>query len=184
MAYDFSKLKKEGYAVIAWLSSEYKTLRTGRASPGLIEKVMIDVYGTKTPIEHVAAISVEDARTLRIAPWDKTTIGPIQNAIDKANLGVSCAPDDRGLRVIVPSLTEETRKSMVRLVDERLETARISLRKLRDEAQQDITQKEKDKTISEDDRFRYKEELQKYIDLFSEKLEKLAKLKEEEMKTI
>jgi ribosome recycling factor len=184
MAYDFSKLKKEGDAVLAWLASEYKTLRTGRASPGLIEKVVVDIYGAKTPIEHVAAISVEDAKTLRIAPWDKSTIGPIQTAIDKANLGVSCSPDDRGLRVIVPALTEESRKGMVRLVGERLEAAKITLRKLRDEVQQDIAQKEKDKVISEDDRFRHKEEMQKLIDGVSEKLEALAKTKEEEMKTI
>ena len=105
MNYDFSTLKKRGDDIVEWLKGELSSLRTGRANTAIIEKLLIDSYGTKTPLKSVASLSIEDARTLRITPWDKSSIGPVQQAIDRANLGVSTAPDDSGVRVIFPNIT-------------------------------------------------------------------------------
>lgn len=164
-----------------WLKEELSGIRTGRATPGLIEKVHVEVYGVRQPIKQIASISIEDAKTLRIAPWDKGQIGPIQNAIEKENLGVSCAPDDAGLRVIFPMMTEENRKKMAKLIGEKLEEARVSLRKEREKIWEDIQEKEKNSEISKDDKFRFKDDLQKFVDEYNKELADLALKKEKEI---
>lgn len=181
MSYNFSSFKKRGDEIAEWLKSELSSLRTGRATPALIEKVQVSSYGALQQLKQVAGISVEDAKTLRVSPWDKNLIGEVQNAIDKANLGVSCSPDDTGLRVKFPDMTEENRKKMTKLVNERLESAKVSLRKEREEVWNDIQQKEKEKEIGEDDKFRLKDELQELTDEYNKKFEEAAEKKEKEI---
>lgn len=178
MKYDFTWLKKRVEEAREWLSQEFSAIKTGRATPQIVERITIEAYGTKSPLTHVASVSVEGPKTLRVVPWDKSHISAIQNAIDKANLGISTAPDEHGVRVIFPEMTEETRRQTLKIVRERLEEVRISLRKARDEAWNEIQQKEREKEISEDEKFKYKEELQKIIDEAIRALDEAAKKKE------
>lgn len=181
MQYDFSKTRKRADEISAWLSGELSSLRTGRAAPAVLDKVLVEVYGSKMPLSHIGSISIEDARTLRISIWDKANVGPAQEAIERANLGISCAPDEGGIRVIFPELTEESRKKLSRVVGERAEESKISLRKMRDEVWSDIQKKEREGDITEDEKFRFKETLEKIIGEYNEKLETLRKKKESEV---
>lgn len=181
MAYNFSPFKTKLAEVEEWLSREYLGIRTGKATPAVLDGVMVDSYGAKTPLKHVAAISIEDARTVRIAPWDKSQVGAIQTAIEAANIGLSISPDSAGLRAIFPMLTEDRRKMLIKLTNEKLEEARISVRKEREKIWEDIQEQEKAGTMSEDDKYKGKEELQKLVDEANNKLEELAKRKETEI---
>ena len=181
MAYDFSVFKKKVEETKVWLKESYSAIRTGRASPAILDGVLIDVYGAKQPIRNVASISIEDPRTLRIAPWDKTHIKAIEQGIAASNLGLSAATDNLGVRVIFPELTEESRKSFAKIVRERLEDARVSIRKEREVVLNDITDRERTGKIGEDDKYRAKEELQKLVDEANNTLEEFAAKKEKEV---
>ena len=179
--YNFSAFKGKVGEVEEWLGREYTSLRTGQASPLLLDNIMVESYGAKTPIKHVASVSIEDAKTLRITPWDKSQIKNIETAIAQSNLGISTAPDQTGLRVIFPDLTEERRKMLMKVVNEKMEDARVTLRKEREKVWNDIGQQEKDGDISEDEKFKCKDELQKLIDEGNKKLEKLVERKKTEI---
>lgn len=181
MAYDFTKFKTAVSEVENWFSGELSGIRTGRASAVLLDGVVVDSYGTKTALKHVANISVEDARSLRIAPWDNGLIKGIETAIAAANLGVSTMSDSAGIRVIFPELTSDRRVQLVKLLGQKLEDARVSLRKEREAVWNDIQKQEKDGTLSEDDKFKGKESLQKIVDEGNAKLEALAAKKEQEI---
>ncbi len=179
--YNFSSFKTKLGEVEEWLGREYLGVRTGKASPAVLDNVMVDSYGSKTPLKHVAAIGTEDARTIRVTPWDKSQLNAIQTAIDVANLGLSVSPDETGLRVIFPVLTEERRKMLIKIMGEKLEDARISVRKEREKIWADIQAEEKAGKLSEDEKFKAKDELQKLIDEANKKLEDLSKRKETEI---
>ena len=179
--YNFSTFKTKLGEVKEWLGREYLGIRTGKATPAVLDSVMVDSYGSKTPLKHVAAIGIEDARTVRVTPWDKGQLGAIQTAIDMANLGLSVSPDSTGLRVIFPMLTEERRKMLIKLMGDKLEDARISVRQEREKVWADIQTTEKNGKISEDEKFKAKDELQKLIDEANKKLDELAKKKEIEI---
>lgn len=179
--YNFSVFKTKLTEVEDWLGREYLGIRTGKAAPAVLDGVMVDSYGSKTPLKHVAAIGVEDAKTIKVTPWDRSQLGEIQKAIEAANLGLSVAPDSAGLRVIFPALTEERRKLLIKLTSEKLEDARISVRKEREKVWNEIQTDEKAGKLSEDDKFKGKDELQKLIDEANKKLEDLAKKKETEI---
>ena len=181
MAYDFSPAKAESKRRGEWLSKEYSQIHTGRASPALLDSIQIDSYGSYMPIKNVAAIHIEDPKTLRVAPWDKSQIKDIERAIQAANLGLSVASDDLGLRVIFPMLTTERRVSLVKILKERLEDARVSVRKMREEAWDAIQAKEKEGGMSEDEKFRLKDELQKLVDETNSNLESIFEKKEIEV---
>ncbi|MDP3989306.1 MAG: ribosome recycling factor [bacterium] len=184
MAYDFSSFKKESGDVHTWLRQEFVGLRSGVANPALLDKVQVDAYGARTPIEHVASISSEDPRTLRIAPWDSSMIQPIEHAIAAANLGISTATDERGVRVIFPELTEETRKHTVKILKDRYEEARIRVKHIREKTWSDIQEKEKEGEISEDERFALKDQLQKVTDEANSTLEDEFRKKENEIMNV
>jgi len=179
--YNFSNFKVKLKEVEDWLGREYLGVRTGKATPQILDSVMVDSYGSKTPIKHVAAIGIEDAQTVKVTPWDRSQIGAIQTAIEAANLGLSVSPDSTGLRVIFPMLTEERRKMLKKLTGEKLEEARISVRKEREKVWEEIQESEKAGSLSEDDKFRGKDELQKIVDEANASLEALAKKKETEI---
>jgi ribosome recycling factor len=177
MAYNFSSFKDKLAKAEEWLSHEYASLHTGRASPAILDGITVESYGTMQTLKNVASIGIEDAKTLKIAPWDKSLIPEIQKAIGAANIGLSTAPDDTGVRVIFPMLTTETRERLVKVVKERLEDARITIRKEREEEQSNM----KEAAMSEDEYFRAKEELQKYVDEANKKLEGLFEKKQTEV---
>ncbi len=177
MAYNFSQFKEEVKKVEEWLGREYSSLHTGRASPMVLDVVEVESYGSRMPIKNVASVSIEDAKTLRVSPWDKNQVKEIEKAILIANIGLSVATDESGLRVIFPMLTEETRQKMVKVLKERLEDARISVRKEREKVLSDI----KNAGMSEDDTFSVKEDLQKIVDEANRKLEELFNKKEKEV---
>jgi len=179
--YDFTQLKNETARIQEWLGKEYLSLHTGRATPAVLDRVQVDSYGTKQPIAHVASITVEDARTLSVAPWDKSVVKDIERAIQAANLGLSTSVSESGMRVSFPELTTERRSALVKVVKDKLEDARISVRQEREKVWEDIQEKEKNADMSEDDKFRCKEELQKLVDETNKRLEEMAERKEEDV---
>lgn len=181
MTYDFSAFKAEVVEVEEWLKKELSLLRTGRATSAILDSISVESYGSYSPIAHVANIAMEDPRTLRIAPWDKTQTKAIESAIQKADIGLSVTTDDAGLRVIFPELTGERRTQLVKLLKDKLEDARISLRKAREEVLTVLKTQEKEGLISQDEQFRAKDELQKLVDAANARFESLAEKKEGEI---
>ncbi len=181
MVYDLSELKRELPEIRAWLQKELSLLRTGRASPALLDNVSVDYYGTKTPLKHAGTILIEDARTLRIKPWDASLIPKIEQEIRAAGMGLQPIAEKDSLRVIFPELTEERRKSLLKVLSEKLEEARIKMRKIRDEWRSDIQNEERQGNLSEDAKYRYEEELQKLIDAAGKELEEIAETKKKEI---
>lgn len=181
MAFDFSTLTKQIQETEEWLSREFSGVRTGRASVALLDSIKPEVYGARTPIQQVGSITVEDARTIRIVPWDKANAKAIEKAITEADLGVSVVLDDTGLRVIFPELTAERRTMLQKLAGEKCEQARVTLRGHRTEAMKALEQAEKDGGMGKDELHRLKEELQKHVDKGQEALDALLKKKQEEI---
>lgn len=162
-----------------WLRKEYSGIHTGRATPIVLDSVYVESYGAMQPIKNVASISIEDARTLRIAPWDKDLLKLIEKAIQASNIGLSVATDDTGLRVIFPMLTTENREKLVKVLKEKLEDARITVRKIRETVLDEI----KNENLPEDDARRKKDELQKIVDETNQTLEATCNKKSEEILT-
>src|SRR5258708_6110764 len=158
MQYNFLNFKAELKKVEDHLAKEYSQLNIGRASPMVLDGVSVESYGSHTPLKNVASISIEDPKTLQIAPWDKSHIKEIEKAIVASNLGLSVATDDQGIRVIFPQLTTETRQSLVKVLKEKLEEARITVRRERENVWDNIQAKEKEGKLTEDEKFRAKEE--------------------------
>jgi ribosome recycling factor len=179
--YNFQPFKSRVAEIEEWVKKEFSLLRTGRATSVILDSITIESYGSQSPIAHVASVSMEDARTLRVAPWDKSQIKVIEAAIQKANLGLSVTSDDGGLRVIFPELTGERRTQIIKLLGAKLEDARISLRKEREAVIDDFKKQEKDGEMSEDEHFTGKEELQKLVDEANRKFDELAANKEKEI---
>ena len=181
MAYDFSKLTGGIKETEEWLTRELSGVRTGRATPALLDSVKPEIYGARTPITNVASVTVEDARTIRIVPWDKSVVKSIEKAITEADLGISVSVDDMGLRVIFPELTAERRTMLAKLAGEKFEHAKVTLRGLRNDSIKELENEEKEGSMSKDELFRYKEELQKLIDAGNMSLEAITKRKQDEI---
>lgn len=181
MPYDFSKFKQEIKNTEEWLGKEFSQIHSGRATPAILDGVFVESYGAKTPLAHVASISVEDPKTLRVSPWDKSNIKEIERGITAANLGLSTAVDDAGVRVIFPPLTTESRTQLVKVVSAKMEEARIRLRVAREETWSDIQSKETEGILTEDEKFRCKEDLQKLVDEGNSKFSTLSDKKETEI---
>ena len=179
--YNFAPFKSKTSEVLEWLSKELSTIRTGRATPMILEQVMVKAYDSKVPIKQIASISIEDARSLKVTPWDKSQTKDIESAISQANLGVSVSGDSTGLRVIFPSLTEEGRNNLMKLVKNKVEEAKVTIRGEREKVWNDIQSKEKEGEISEDDKFKGKTDLQKLVDERNAEIEALASKKEKEI---
>lgn len=181
MSYDFSKLDGQIKETEEWLAKELSGIRTGRATPTLLDGVKPEAYGSRAAISTMASVTIEDARTIRIVPWDKTLTKNIEKAIVDADLGVGTSVDDQGLRVTFPELTAERRTMLGKLAGEKCEQARITLRGHRTETLKDIDKAEKELGMSQDEVKRYKEEVQEKIDEGNEKLEAILKKKQEEI---
>lgn len=181
MDYDFSDFKKGAEETKEWLKKELLSIQTGRATPAILDNVLVSSYGAKVHINQVASITVEDARTLRVIPWDTDSIQNIEVAIRDADLGVGLSVDEKGVRVSCPELTTETREKYVKVVKQKLEEAKVSLRNERDEVWNDIQKKEKEGETGEDDKFRFKDEMEKIAKEANEKLDGISSKKEKEI---
>ncbi|MDP9248889.1 MAG: ribosome-recycling factor [bacterium] len=182
MQYNFSNLKAELKKIEEFLTKEYSQLNIGRASPMVLDGLVVESYGSSVPIKNVASVSIEDPKTLRVAPWDKNHVKSIEKSIVGANLGLSVATDDAGLRVIFPQLTTESRETLVKILKEKLEESRIAARRERERVWEDIQAQEKAGKMTEDERFRSKDELQKVVDEGNNNLEAVFDRKETEVR--
>ena len=163
------------------LKSEFAKLQTGRASAALVENVQVEAYGQKQPIKAIAGISIQDARTITIQPWDKSVLADTEKALIKADLGTTPVNDGVLLRISLPPMTEERRGQLTKVVKELAEEARISIRQQRQEVH---TNSKNDKDRSEDEHRDFEREVQKFIDKANEEIEEIAKRKEEELMTV
>ncbi len=166
------------------LQDDLMGIRTGRASPTLVEKLPVEYYGTLTPLNQMASIAAPEPRLLVIKPWDPSALSDIERAILKSDLGLTPMNDGKLIRLNVPRLTEERRRELVRLVSRRVEEGRIAIRNLRRDALQDLKDFEKEKMISEDDFFRGKDDVQDLTDEFIKEIDEIGKRKEEELMEI
>jgi len=176
------KIKPELEKVLSFFEGELMKIRTGRASPSLVEDIVVECFGEKFPLKQLAAISLPDPRQIVIQPWDKSYIEAIEKAIfQQKSLGLSPVVDKDVIRISLPSLTEEYKKNLLRLLSEKKENARQTIRRWREEAWDEIQEKERIGEIREDDKFRAKEELQELIDKYNKKIEEMAERKEKEI---
>ena len=182
MTYNTKQFTERAEDVVKWLEREFSSIRTGRATPTLLDLVLVESYGTRVPIQQVGSVNTEDARTLRVSIWDKSVIKSVEKAIVDADLGVSVVTDGAGIRVIFPELTSERRVQLLKIAKAKLEEARVSLRGARDETIKEIDKLEKSGEMSQDEKFNAKEDIQKHIDTFNNKLANLMDLKEAEIK--
>lgn len=166
------------------LRQEIVKLRTGRAHPGLLEHITVNYYGVSTPLNQVANVSVENARTLMVTPWEKAIVSDIEKAILSANLGLNPATAGTVIRIPMPPLTEERRKSLGKVVREEAEKARVAARNVRRDANQELKTLLKDKKISEDEEHRMQTAIQKITDDFIAQIDSVAAAKEKELMEI
>lgn len=160
---------------------ELATIRTGRASPALVEHLRVDYYGVPTPLNQVATVSVPEARQLLIQPWDRQTLGGIEKTILKSDLGLTPTNDGAVIRLSFPQLTQERRQDLIKVVRKKVEEGRVALRNIRREAHEEIRSMEKRKEISEDEEKRGEEQLQKLVDSHIFQMEQVGKSKEAEL---
>lgn len=179
--YSFNTAKSKFKEIEEWLGREYMSLRSGQATPAILDNIHIDSYGQKTSLKHIASISIEDARTLRISPWDVSQLKQIEKAIITSDLGLSARPDDTSVRVSFPDLTTERRQGIIKVAKEKLEESRVSVRREREKVLKDVSSKEEDGEIGEDESKRLKVELQKIVDATNKTLDALLERKEIEI---
>lgn len=163
------------------LEADLKGIRTGRASPALVERVMVDYYGIPTPLNQLAVISAPEPQLLTIRPYDPSSLGDIERAIQKSDLGLTPSNDGRIIRLVIPPLTEERRNELARLVSRRVEEAKVALRNIRREALDDMREFEKEKMISEDEFFRGRDELQELTDKYIARADEIGERKIKEV---
>jgi ribosome recycling factor len=163
------------------LKQDIASLRTGRASSALVERIMVDYYGTPTPINQVASISVPEARLLVIQPWDRKMLTDIEKAIQKSDLGINPNNDGQVIRLAIPPLNEERRRDMVKTLHKKLDEHKVAIRNVRRDAQDKLRDREKKKEVSEDELKRSSERLQKLTDRYIDEMDKVGKAKEQEI---
>jgi len=166
---------------IAALKEEFKRLRTGRAHPGLLEHVTVEYYGSQVPISQTANVSVEDARTLTVTPWERKMVPVIEKAIQNSDLGLTPVTAGTVIRVPLPPMTEQRRKELVKVVRHEAEAGRVAIRNVRRDALSDLKELLKDKVIGEDDERRAHDEIQKLTDRYIAQVDALLKEKEAEI---
>lgn len=160
---------------------EFSAIRTGRASPKLVEKLEVDYYGTKTPLNQIAGISVPEARLLVITPYDRNAMANIERAIQSSDLGINPSSDGSVIRLSIPPLTEERRKDLIKHMKERAEEGRVAVRNVRRHSKDEMERMKKDGHISEDDVFRAEAELQNNTDAFVAEIDEMVEHKEKEL---
>jgi ribosome recycling factor len=169
---------------IEHLRQEISSLRTGRATPALVEDIPIEAYGTKQPLKAVASISVADAKTIVVDPWDKSLLQTVETGLRNSDVGISPVNDGTVLRLPLPELTTERRQELIKVLHTKLEQARIAVRKIREEVRAQIDKSEKEKEISEDEKFTLQDELdKKIVKEYNDKIKTIGEEKEKEIMT-
>jgi ribosome recycling factor len=166
------------------LRDNLMTIRTGRASPALVERLPVEYYGTLTPLNQLATISVPEPRLLAIRPWDPTALADVERAILKSELGLTPSNDGKIIRLTIPRLTEERRQELVKVVGKRVEEGKIAIRNIRRDAIEYLREMESEKLISEDEFYRTKDDVQEITDKFATKMDEIGRDKEQEIKEI
>jgi len=177
-----TEIQKKLQEAKEWLQKEFAGIRTGQASPALLDSIKVESYGAMMPLNQVGTVGIEDARTLRVSVWDASAVKAAEEAIREADLGVSVVGDSSGLRVIFPELTSERRQQLLKLAKNKFEDARITVRAVRDDAMKAIEKAEKTGDIGEDEKFTKKEAVQTAVDAANQSLESLFVQKERELK--
>ena len=163
------------------LESDYASIRAGRANPAVLDKITVDYYGTPTPIQSLAAVSVSEARILVIQPWDKSTLKAIEKAIQVSDLGINPANDGMVIRIVFPPLTEERRKDICKQIRKQGEESKVAIRSIRRDANDTFKKQKKSSEISEDEQKTLEEDMQKMTDKFCKRIDEIAAKKEEEI---
>ena len=184
MNFDFTQIKEAFADAEAYLKQEYLQISTGRANPALLDSLNIDSYGSQQAIKNVASITIEDARSIKVTPWDKSHIQLIEKSLHDSQLPFSISVDDSGVRIHIPQLTEESKIGIVKLLKEKFEAARVKVRNIRQEAMKAIEQGEENGDYAEDARKHFEDELQKMVDSSNKNLEELFKNKEESVMSV
>lgn len=169
---------------IDFFKREIAQIRTGRANPNILDNIQVEAYGAKTPLNGVAAINVPDGQSILVSPWDKHVIKEVEKSLVAADLGVGVVNEGDKIRLTIPKMTEENRKELVRKLNEKMEASRVSIRQTREDIKADIEAAEKDKAISEDDKFRFIKELDEEVGKYNDELKKLRDKKEIDIMTI
>ena len=180
----FTKTKDKMEKCLDALNRDYKAVRAGRANPAILDRVTVDYYGTPTPINQMAAISVPEPRMLMIQPWDASTLKDIEKAINTAEIGINPSNDGKVIRLAFPALTDERRKELVKDISKRGEEAKVAVRNVRRDAMDDIKKLKKDNEITEDDQKNGEKKLQDITDSYIKQVEEMVKKKEDEVLSI
>ncbi len=167
--------------VVSWLQKEFVSIRTGQATPALLDSIKVETYGSFMPLVQIGSVGIENARTLRIVPWDLSQVPAIERAIRESDLGVSVMSDSAGLRVSFPDLTSERRQQLVKVAKGKLEEARVAVRGIRDDIMKSIDTALKANEITEDDKHTQREQVQKAVDHTNRTLEAVFEKKELEI---
>lgn len=178
------KHKKEFDGAVEFFKKDIAMIKAGRASPALVENVAVDSYGVKTPLIELASLSAPDAKSILIQPWDKNILKDIEKAILEARLGFNPVNEGNSIRITLPHLTQEDRSQLVKLLHQKLENGKIKIRGARDRVREDILKSEKNKEITEDDKYDFLKELDEFAKDETGKIEDIAKKKEEEIMKI
>lgn len=181
---DYNKFEEMMKKAITHLEEEFSEVRAGRANPTILNKISVEYYGTLTPINQVAGISVPEAKLIVIQPWDQSIVKIIEKAIIEANLGINPQSDGKVIRLAFPDLTEERRKELVKEIKEIAEETKVRIRNVRREANDFFKKEEKDKNISEDDLKRSEDEIQKLTDKYNKLIDEKLDVKQKEIMTI
>jgi ribosome recycling factor len=177
----YKDLKDKMEKVISGLKSELSRLRTGRATPALLDGVKVEYYGSMTPISQVGNISVPDPKLIVIQPWDQSAIAAIEKGIIKSDLGLNPQSDGKIIRIPIPALTDERRKELVKLIKKYGEDSRVSVRNIRRQANETLKAKEKAKELGEDDSKKGQDQVQKHTDDYISQIDKIVEAKEKEI---
>lgn len=180
----FQELKEGMDKAISAVEKSFSKVRTGRASLSLLDGIRIDYYGTPTPINQVASLSIPESRLIVISPWDSSVLGAIEKAIQKSDLGLMPNNDGKLIRLAIPALTEERRRELVKIVRKMAEECKVKQRNVRRDANEKLKALKKDNQISEDELYAFQEEVQKLTDLHIEKADELLTAKEKEIMEI
>ncbi len=178
---NFAEYKNKIEEIKNWTKKEFSGIRTGAASIAILDGVFIEAYGSRMPLNQLANLSIEDAKSLFVAPFDNSILKDIEKGLNEANLGLGISATSGGIRLSFPDLTSERRVMLLKLAKEKLEEAKIRLRKERDELWKEIQRMEKDKEIGEDEKFNLKEEMEKITKEAGEELDKIYNNKEQEI---
>lgn len=181
---NLDEYKNKMEQALEFLNSSYAEIRAGRANPAILNKIMVSYYGTPTPINQIAGISVPEARMILIQPWDQNVLREIEKALNEANLGVTPMSDGKLIRIVFPELTEERRLEITKEVKKKAEETKITIRNIRREANDELQKTKKDDNLSEDDVKRSEDNIQDLTDKYTKRVDEMADDKEKEIMTV